>query len=266
VVFFDSKNKRLVFVEQSPDSSFWDKLWTTKNIKKAITTQKTDLVVLPSTKKYLKIGNKILEGGCGDGFFVYELEKYGFDCTGVDFATKTVTAINKHFPQLKVYQGDVRKLEFKTSSFDGYWSLGVIEHFYQGYTEILNEIKRVLKPDGYAFVTFPYLSPLRKWKGDLGLYPQFTQKQQLKDFYQFALNKDAVIKDFKKQGFKLIEQKPFDGFSGLRKEVGFLRFLTNPITKYSEKNILVMAVRFLISKLVEPFASHAILLVFQKKS
>src|SRR3546814_562749 len=42
----------------------------------------------------------------------------------------------------------------------------------------------------YAFVTVPTMSPLRKLKAWLGLYPKLKQKP--KSFYQFALPASAV--------------------------------------------------------------------------
>lgn len=45
---------------------------------------------------------------------------------------------------------DVRKLQFADGFFDGYWSLGVIEYFWEGYNEIVNEVKRVIKPGMFS--------------------------------------------------------------------------------------------------------------------
>jgi len=53
---------------------------------------------------------------------------------------------------------DVRKLNFPDHYFDGYWSLGVIEHFYKGYDEIIHKIYRVLHPGGFLFLTVPEMS------------------------------------------------------------------------------------------------------------
>ena len=52
--------------------------------------------------------------------------------------------IKLHWPQLDVSYGDVRALEFEDDSFDGYWSLGVIEHFPDGYEDIGQEMTRVI--------------------------------------------------------------------------------------------------------------------------
>lgn len=54
------------------------------------------------TSKYLQPRKdvRILEGGCGNGGVVLALQRIGYTVTGVDYAYKTVTILNKHFPEL----------------------------------------------------------------------------------------------------------------------------------------------------------------------
>lgn len=261
---YDPKQKRLIFIESKPTAKFWDDLWKEELKKLNLFIKKIDLIVTPTTKKYLKPKSKILEGGCGHGTYVEILNRYGYDCIGVDFAKGTVKRLNQKYPNIPIVYGDLTKLQFKNNNFDGYWSLGVIEHFYGGFKPVLSEMKRVTKKGGYAFVSFPYMSPLRKLKAKLGFYKLQTQTSEPKNFYQFALNPETVVSTFKKSGFKLLEQKPYDGFSGLRKEIPQLHFILNPISTLSTKYFIFAGIRFLISKLVEKFTSHSILLVFQK--
>ena len=72
-----------------------------------------------------------------------------------DSAEDVVKKINALVPELDIRQGDVFNLQEEDQSLDGYWSLGVIEHYFDGYDGISNEMKRVLKKDGVlAVVTF----------------------------------------------------------------------------------------------------------------
>jgi 2-polyprenyl-3-methyl-5-hydroxy-6-metoxy-1,4-benzoquinol methylase len=81
-------------------------------------------------KKYLPYkNNRILEGGCGDGHLVDAMNYWGYKVVGVDFAPKTVAKIKEVMPGLDVRLGDVQALDFEDEYFDGYWSMGVIEHF-----------------------------------------------------------------------------------------------------------------------------------------
>jgi len=261
--FYDKANQRLILFKQKPNSRYWDKHWQTIDLIGKVKAGKTNRFIKNFTAKFLKPGTRILEGGCGIGQNVYGLESWGYEAYGVDFAKETIKRTKKEFPELKIFVQDVRKLNFPDNFFDGYWSLGVIEHFWEGYDEILKEAKRVIKPGGYLFLTFPYMSPLRKFKAKLGFYPIFKkEKVNVDKFYQFILNAEKVKKDVEKYSFKLCLQYPFDATKGLKDEVSFLNSILKRI--YVSQNIFAKGVRFLISILFSKITSHMILLVFQK--
>ena len=164
--YFDRENRRLVFEKENlrkADSKLWDSHWSDYSGEDfAKDVKRKDRFVLYYTSKYLPRGSKVLEGGCGIGDKVFSLHNYGFDAYGVDYATNTVSKVNQAVPELKITTGDVRKLDFDDHFFDGYWSLGVIEHFVDGYDAILSEMNRVIKEGGYLFLTVPSMSIIRK--------------------------------------------------------------------------------------------------------
>ena len=51
----------------------------------------------------------------------------------MDFAEESVRRARLEYPGLDIREGDVRSLPFPAGHFDGYWSIGVIEHFWGGY-------------------------------------------------------------------------------------------------------------------------------------
>ncbi len=264
--YFDKKNNRLVFTGKIASPDFWDNQWDVENFEKMVRKGggKHNLVV-KTTKKFIQPdkSKKILEGGCWNGQFVYAFDKLGYDAYGVDYAPKTVSKINNAFPELKVTVGDVRKLDFPDNYFDGYWSVGVIEHFLEGYLLITNEISRVLKPSGYLFITFPHMSILRKLKSKLGLYPVFDDKIiEKENFYQFALNYKKVIEKIEKNNFILLQKIPYSGTKGLKDEISFLQPVLQKI--YDSKNIFLRIFNYGLSLISAKFSSHAILLVFRK--
>lgn len=261
--YYDHESKRLVYIEQAATPEFWDRQWEDEKLKKSILAGSKDRFVYPNTRRYLKPGAKILEGGCGKGQFVYSLHTRGYDAYGIDFAPKIVEKAKIFVPELKLSVGDVRKLDYSNECFDGYWSLGVIEHFLGGYDQIASEMHRVLKPGGYLFLTFPYMSPLRRFKARLGIYPKHDPtKFDQTHFYQYALPADLVIQQFTDLGFVLISKKPYEGFKGFKDESGPLKPLFQTI--YNNKSFLAQAIAYIISWILAPFASHAILLVFRK--
>ena len=259
---YDEKNKRLIIFKQKATSGYWDKHWQVNDFVRRVKQGKNNKLVRKFTKRFLGSGTKILEGGCGIGQNVYGLKRWGYDAYGVDFAEKTIDKTKKAFPELKVSVQDVRKLDFPDNFFHGYWSLGVIEHFWDGYHEILKEAKRVLRPNGYLFLTFPYMSALRKFKARTGLYKNQRNIPSHDNFYEFILNKDDVRKDVEQYGFRLVLERFFDATKGIKDEISFLKPILQRI--YNNQNILAKALRALNTILFSRVAGHMILLIFQK--
>jgi SAM-dependent methyltransferase len=203
------------------DSVYWDNLWQ-EQAKTAQKQEGSDLFV-EITKKYLKKDAKILEGGCGAGKKLVALHNAGFDIVGVDYAPVTIENLKTRNPEVPVVLGDVRNLPFKSNEFDGYWSFGVIEHFWEGYSEILAEAGRVLKPSGYIMMTFPSMSLLRRMKVWLGRYPLFTEKVlgEPDSFYQYYLDPLKVKSDLESLGFEIQEIRRIDFRTGLKQELSF---------------------------------------------
>jgi SAM-dependent methyltransferase len=220
---------------------------------------------VPITQKYLSpTAGPVLEGGCGQGFHVAALRNNGYTCIGIDFAPRTVQTLNQLAPELDIRQGDVRNLPFPDGAFAGYWSLGVIEHFWEGYASIALEMKRVLRPDGILFLTFPYLSPLRRWKIRRAAYPIWPNDAAPDDFYQFALDHHQVADHFRNLGFELIATKPMDGLKGLKDEVAWGRESLQRLYSYRGKSALVRGGRYVLTNLVAPMTAHSILLVLRR--
>lgn len=264
--YYDKNHNRLVYCEQRATPKFWDQHWDVENFQSKVKNSRNNPFILNNTKIFLKHG-KLLEGGCGMGGNVYCLHHNGYDAFGVDFAKGTVEKINRFFPELKITEGDVRSLPFEDDFFDGYWSLGVIEHFYVGYEDILKEMKRVVKKGGYVFLTFPYMSPLRKFKAKLDLYDKKYENdnRDTKNFYQFALDATAVRDDFEKHGFILKYAKAFDGLKGFKDEVLIFKPILQKLYDYNGRSFLVHRSRFLLTNLLANFSAHMILIIFQRR-
>lgn len=262
--YYDKQQKQLIYFENSATPDFWDKHWNVDNFRITIQGYKNNKFILENTRRYLKKGT-ILEGGCGLGGNVYCLHYNGYSAYGVDFAKNTVAKINNYFPDLNVTVGDVRKLDFENEFFDGYWSLGVIEHFYEGYHEILEEMKRVIKKDGYVFLTFPDMSPLRNFKAKLGLYKKLDDNSYKKDdFYQFALDATSVKKNFEKYGFELEYCKPWDGIKGFKDEVSIIKPILQLLYDYNGKISYVYYFRNILTDFLAHFSGHMMLFIFKK--
>ena len=154
-------------------------------------------------------------------------------------------------------------MDFDDGSFDGYWSFGVIEHFYDGYEGVVAEMCRVLRPQGFLFMIVPTMSPLRKYLSKKGKYPIWEHENQDVDkFYQYALDANKIVTDFEDAGFKLREMRPYGGLKGFKDEMTFFKPVLQPI--FDNQNIFVKTIKIFLDFVLQPIAAHTTLFVFQK--
>jgi len=255
--------KALAFFYREANPQFWDEHWQMESLRDHILSCTSDGFFVPVVKKYLPLGSTVLEGGCGRAHLVHALAHQGYKAIGVDIARETVRKINEAVPDLDVRFGDVRSLPIESSELDGYLSLGVIEHYWEGYRGILAEMRRTVKNGGFLFVSFPQISALRHLKVKTRMY-SVSSSQELEDhrgsFYQFAFNWRQVSQDFQSFGFDLIEKRQFDGIKGLKDEIAFLKPFLQPI--YDGKKC--RRIRIYLDTILRKFTSHCYLLVMQK--
>lgn len=259
--YYDPDNNRLVFIGENPTIQYWENKWKYSSEASYIRRRGKNIVV-SLTKKYLPRGSRILEAGCGNGGYVYDLDKEKFQVEGIDNARDTIRRILNHYPKLNVKYGDVRNLKYKSNTFDGYWSIGVIEHFYDGYTPVIRNIHNILRTGGYAFISFPYMSPIRRLKAYLNLYLQNNTQTKPRDFYQFALDKQEVARRFSNYGFTKVFEIPTDGTKGLKDEIPFLRPILQEI--YNSNFFLAKILNVMIDFLTKGIFGHSVILVFKK--
>jgi ubiquinone/menaquinone biosynthesis C-methylase UbiE len=108
---------------------------------------------------YMK-GLNVLDAGSGAGYGSYLLSDYAKSVTGIDISREAVGFSNETYARerdhLKYITASVGKMPFEDAVFDAVVSFEVIEHISPKMQELfLKEIKRVLKPDGFAVVSSP---------------------------------------------------------------------------------------------------------------
>jgi len=264
MIAFDKEHKRLAMFKQEATPDFWNAQWKKENLKKTVGSGKTYHFIKSIMKRYVQNGSRVLEGGCGTGQVVFAMQTWGYDTYGVDFAEDTIHTVQELFPNLQLSVQDVRNLDFTNEFFDAYWSLGVIEHFWNGYEKITEEAFRVLKPGGYLFLTFPYMSPLRKLKAYLGRYPLLDSTFDPALFYEFMLDKSVIINELNQQGFTCVQTLPYDALKGLKDEVNFGQSFFQRL--YKSRSKPAQAIRFLFTLFLGRLTGHMILLVCKKTS
>jgi SAM-dependent methyltransferase len=102
-------------------------------------------------------GSKLLHAGCGSGQVDRNLQST-MQITALDISRGALRLYSRNNPVAsRVVHGDIMKLPFGESEFNGYYSLGVVEHFTKEQIQrIFTEAKRVLKPGGKIVIFWPH--------------------------------------------------------------------------------------------------------------
>lgn len=211
---------RILYFHEKADADFWDKYWTgsiTKELFKPYEEGNLDEFSLVF-EKYLGKDDRILEAGCGTGRYIVALLARGYrKIEGIEWGRKTIEKVRSIYPDLPVSVGDVLSVDVPDHSYDGYISLGVVEHRVEGPEPFLTEAFRILRPGGYAIFSVPYVNALRKIKGQLGRYLKEIPGDGM--FYQYAFGRSEFTDFLQKAGFNLIETQGAAGYFCLNEEL-----------------------------------------------
>jgi 2-polyprenyl-3-methyl-5-hydroxy-6-metoxy-1,4-benzoquinol methylase len=149
---------------------------------------------------------KVLEIGCGMGFASLEFIRRGCRVTATDLTPSAIEITRQHYEVENVVAEDVRvenvlDLSFADETFDAVWANGVLHH--TGDTrKAIQEIRRVLKPDGRAIISHFYRRPSwMYWVSKLG-----------RENIEFK-SEDPPVTDF------LTEAEVLDMFDGFQVEM-----------------------------------------------
>ena len=97
---------------------------------------------------------RVLDFGCGAGDIVQALLPYGYDVHGCDIKPTWEPDGELGEQRLRAILQDPYRLPFEDDSFDAVYSWTVLEHAHNK-EECFREIRRVLRPGGYALHIFP---------------------------------------------------------------------------------------------------------------
>ncbi len=219
------EGRRLVYYRARPDPAFWARYWEGR-----ITAQVYERsaqgnlgwlhTILP---RHLPVGCRILDAGCGPGSYVCSLRARGYRSEGIEWSADVVAAARRHCPDLPIRVGDATNLDFPDGAFDGYVSLGVMEHLRAGPGAFLAEAYRVLEPGGIAFISVPYLHVLRRLKMRCGLFSGPAPAGL--EFYQYAFDRQDFESELREAGFEVLSRMSYGVAAGLSEELPPLAWL-----------------------------------------
>ena len=116
--------------------------------------------------------DNLLEIGCGPGYLLSFLEKWfpKIAITGFEYDQRLIEEAKERVQRTSFIQGNAEQLPFSDCQFNIIVNLHLIEHLYSP-EKMLQEVHRVLKPNGCFIIATPNLGGLgarvmgEKWSG-----------------------------------------------------------------------------------------------------
>lgn len=138
--------------------------------------------------------NKILDVGCGIGYFLEEAKKRGWDVYGTELSSQSAKiCIEKG---IKVETGHLNANVFEKGMFDVITSFEVIEHINYPIAELKN-FNSILRAGGLVYVTTPNFNSLLRYRLK-SAYNIITYPEHLSYYTDKTLNKVFSFTGFKK--------------------------------------------------------------------
>lgn len=116
-------------------------------------------VLLKSFESYRDKGN-ILDIGCGDGYFLAEAKKMGWNVYGTEFTDEAITVCAAK--GINMSQGPLDSANYNELSFDIITSFEVLEHINNPREEI-DHINKMLRKGGLMYLTTPNFNALERY-------------------------------------------------------------------------------------------------------
>ena len=110
---------------------------------------------IKSFSQFVKKEEKILDVGCGYGRTLNELYSKGYkNLYGIDFSNKMIERGKEQFPWLTLKIKEDKKIPYEDNNFDSIILFAVLTCIVNDDEQIflMNEIKRVLKPNGILYI------------------------------------------------------------------------------------------------------------------
>ena len=124
-------------------------------------------------------GMRVLDVGCGCGFYTHLLDRMGFDCVGIDRSQVGIDWARNHYPSSAFLCCDLSEMPFDPGSFDVIYARGLSHYNYalmsRQAIHTTIALMRFLKPDGlFTVISVTDLSRRREpgkiWNNSLEDY------------------------------------------------------------------------------------------------
>lgn len=169
-------------------------------------------------KRWLKLGYKhILDLGCGIGRHSLLFAQNNFSVDALDLSKNGIDKLNKlitkeNLQNVRPQVGDMLSLPYKDNAFDCLLAYHAIYHTDDsGLIKVINEIRRVLKKDGEAFITFnsinssDYKNPENKQLSKNTIVKTKGREVGIPHYYANKADVERILKDFSIEEFSYKE-------------------------------------------------------------
>ena len=116
--------------------------------------------ILDSFEPYRKT-NKLIDVGCGIGYFLEEAKKRGWEVYGTEFTDEAIEICSKK--GIKMNKGVLNPNNYTSQEFDVITSFEVIEHINNPQEELANFYK-ILRKGGLVYCTTPNFNSLLRYR------------------------------------------------------------------------------------------------------
>ncbi|MHB9292334.1 putative Carboxy-S-adenosyl-L-methionine synthase [Hollandina sp. SP2] len=151
-------------------------------------------------QKYVNTNAYILDVGCGYGRTLHELYIHGYkNSIGIDFSEKMIARGTNLYPHLhfEIMKND--RIRYSENTFDAIILLAVLTCIINNgeQIELLNEIKRILKPNGIIYINDFLLNTDER---NIKRYEEYESKYKI--YGIFELPEGAIVRHHEKTWVK----------------------------------------------------------------
>jgi SAM-dependent methyltransferase len=139
-------------------------------------------------------GGRLLEIGCGQGDFLVEAARAGYDVTGIEYALPAARTARERLGTGQVVCGEVTCLQPGSGTFDVCVLADLIEHTRDPHA-FLDAVRRLLTPGGVLFMATPSMD---SWSAKM----MGTRWMELKREHLFYFDRNTIQTALHRSGFE----------------------------------------------------------------
>jgi len=215
---------------------------------------------------------RVLDVGCGSGFFLETAKKAGWQAIGTEFGNESIAHCREK--DIEVYEGDILRIDLPKESFDVITSFEVIEHLSDPKSHI-QRLYELLAPGGILYITTPNMNAITRYilkdAWSIISYPEhlsyFSPKTLNKLLCQEGLTKkwlradglsvDRLVNHFKKKKVVSENESP---------DKAKVKLTNESVRQASQKYVLIRLLRGMIDGILNVSRSGEFLKGFYIKS